>query len=253
MAERPLDETGGRGRPGLNRSLLRTLRRELHAVADPEKASGMQRYMKSEMPYYGVQKPARTKICKALFQAYPMRTFDDWTENVLGLWRGAKFREEHYVALDLAGTKAYSEYQTMKTLPMYEEMVVSGAWWDYVDDIASHRLRVLVDRYPKAMARRMRSWSKDRDLWKRRCSIICQLRRGLDTDLDLLWDCIEPNLADKEFFVRKAIGWALRDLAWFDLEAVERYVEEHEDRLSGLSKREALKNADKIRRANGQG
>ena len=149
--------------------------------------------------------------------------------------------------LELAGAKAYAEYQTLKTLSMYEEMVVTGAWWDYVDDIGSHRLKTLVERYPKGMARRMRSWSKDPSLWKRRCSIICQLRRKLDTDLELLWDCIEVNLDDKEFFIRKAIGWALRDLAWEDLETVERYVAANQDRLSSLSKREALKNAEKIR------
>ena len=93
----------------------------------------------------------------------------------------------------------------------------------------------------------MRSWSRDRNLWKRRSSIICQINRKDETDLDLLFDCIEPNLSHGDFFVRKAIGWALRDLAWTDLETVEAYVESHYDRFSPLSRREALKNAEKIR------
>jgi 3-methyladenine DNA glycosylase AlkD len=207
----------------------------------------MQWYMKSDMPYFGVQTSVRRKICRAVFKAHPVNSFEEWTETILGLWRYAEHREERYGALELAGAKGYEGYQTFKTLPMYEEMVVSGAWWDYVDDIASHRLRTLIERYPRGMARRMRSWSKDPNLWKRRSAIICQLRRGFDTDLDLLWDCIEPNLDDKQLFLRKAIGWALRDLAWFDLETIERYVAANEDRLSGLSKREALKNAHKIR------
>ena len=207
----------------------------------------MQCYMKSDMPYFGVQTPLHRKICRAVFKVHPVDSFEEWTETILGLWRQAEHREERYGALELAGAKVYEGFQTWKTLPMYEEMVVTGAWWDYVDDLGSHRLKTLIERYPRGMARRMRSWSKDPHLWKRRCSIICQLRRGFDTDLQLLWDCIEPNLDDKQFFIRKAIGWALRDLAWFDLETIERYVAANEDRLSGLSKREALKNAHKIR------
>ena len=130
---------------------------------------------------------------------------------------------------------------------MFEEMVVTGAWWDFVDEIATHRLRELLERYPRGMSRRMRSWSRDQNLWKRRSSIICQINRKDETDLDLLFDCIEPNLSHRDFFVRKAIGWALRDLAWTDLGTVETYVERHYDRLSPLSRREALKNAEKIR------
>ena len=80
------------------------------------------------------------------------------------------------------------------------------------------------------MARTMRKWSRDPDLWKRRVSITCQLGRQDETDLRLLYDCIEPNLADREFFIRKAIGWALRDYAWTDPNEVERYVRENEER-----------------------
>ena len=97
------------------------------------------------------------------------------------------------------------------------------------------------------MSRRMRAWSNDDDKWKRRSSIICQVGRKGETDLDLLFDCIEPNLSHRDFFVRKGIGWALRSLAWTDLATVEAYVARNLDRLSPLSRREALKNASKIR------
>ena len=88
----------------------------------------------------------------------------------------------------------------------------------------------------------MRRWSTDANMWKRRVSIICQLRFKGDTDLELLYRNIEPNLADREFFIRKAIGWALRQYAWTDPKEVARYVRGHEAQLSGLSRREALKN-----------
>jgi len=121
-------------------------------------------------------------------------------------------------------------------------MVVTGAWWDYVDDIAIHRVGDVLRREPAAMRPHMLEWSRSPDTWKRRSAIICQVSFKRDTDLDLLYACIAPNLDDREFFIRKAIGWALRSYAWIDPNEVVRYVSEHEHRLSPLSRREALKN-----------
>jgi 3-methyladenine DNA glycosylase AlkD len=95
----------------------------------------------------------------------------------------------------------------------------------------------------------MLAWSVSDDLWKRRTSIICQLGFKASTDLDLLYTCIEPSLTSREFFLRKAIGWALRQYAWTDPSEVARYVAAHQDRLSGLSQREALKNVPQDIRA----
>ena len=92
------------------------------------------------------------------------------------------------------------------------------------------------------MRKAMLAWSTDADLWKRRSAILCQIRAKDKTDLELLYACIEPSLDSKDFFLRKAIGWALRQYAWTDPEEVRRYVAGHADRLSGLSRREALKN-----------
>ena len=125
---------------------------------------------------------------------------------------------------------------------MYEELIVTGAWWDYVDVLAKHRVGRLLRTYPGPMRRRMLAWSRSRDLWKRRTSILCQLDFKGDTDLALLYACIAPSLASREFFLRKAIGWALRQHAWTDPDAVRRYVRDHEAALSPLSRREALKN-----------
>jgi 3-methyladenine DNA glycosylase AlkD len=94
----------------------------------------------------------------------------------------------------------------------------------------------------------MRRWSTDEDLWKRRVSIICQISFKKDTDLKLLYANIEPNLAERNFFIRKAIGWALRAYAWTDPKEVARYVAANESTLSGLSRREALKNIGILQR-----
>ena len=230
--------------------LIQDIRRALAENANSEKAAGMRAYMKSEMPFRGVQKPIRLKLLRSVFRSYPIQDQSEWRDTVLELWRDAEYREERYAALSLAGDRQYADFRTFDTLSMFEEMVVTGAWWDYVDEIATHRLRELLERYPKGMSRRMRAWSRSPDMWKRRSSIICQINRKDDIDLDLLFDCIEQNLSHGDFFVRKAIGWALRDLAWTDLDTVEAYIEHHHDQLSPLSRREALKNAKKIRGSN---
>jgi 3-methyladenine DNA glycosylase AlkD len=99
------------------------------------------------------------------------------------------------------------------------------------------------------MRREMLAWSRSDDLWKRRSAILCQLTFKKDTDLDLLYAVIEPALDSREFFLRKAIGWALRQYAWTDPKEVRRYVRDHEKELSPLSKREALKNiGSRVRR-----
>ena len=228
-------------------SLLASLQEAFKEVADPVKAKGMQKYMKSVMPYWGVPTPIRRRICREVFAQFPLSSAEAWERAVLEIWEKAEHREERYSAIELTGAKAYGDFQTMATLPMYERIVVEGAWWDYVDEIGSHRLRDLLLAFPKEMTKTMLTWSADDDLWKRRCSIICQLRRGTETDTRLLFTAIEANLDDTDFFVRKAIGWALRDLAWFDLETIEAYVEKNTERLSSLSKREALRNAEKVR------
>jgi 3-methyladenine DNA glycosylase AlkD len=128
-------------------------------------------------------------------------------------------------------------------------MIVEGAWWDYVDDIAEHRVGPLLRAFPSRMRATMLAWSRSSDMWKRRTSIICQNFFKSETDLELLYACIEPSLASREFFLRKAIGWALRQYAWTDPREVARYVRERETELSGLSKREALKNVAKARPA----
>jgi len=218
------------------------LRAELQRAGDPAKAAAMQAYMKSAMPYCGVQTTPLRSICKRLFNAHAISGAEAWQAQCLALWRGAKIREEWYAAIGLTGHRLYRSFQTMNTLPMYEEMIVTGAWWDIVDSIASHRLGGLLCSYPLPMRKRMLQWSRSKDLWKRRSSILCQLSFKTGTDLDLLYACIEPSLDSPEFFLRKAIGWALRQYAWTNPREVLRYVRAHERELSALSRREALKN-----------
>jgi 3-methyladenine DNA glycosylase AlkD len=223
-------------------ALLRQARRELSRIADARRAAGAQAYMKSVMPYHGVSTPLLRESCTKIFAGLELPTRTIWRNQVLSLWRGAKFREERYLAIELTGHKLAKAFQTPAAMPVYEEIIVTGAWWDYVDDVASHRVGPILRDYPAAMKRKILAWSKSGNMWKRRTSIICQLGFKQNTDLDLLYACIEPSMDSKEFFLRKAIGWALRQYAWTDPAEVKRYARQNRARLSVLSYREALKN-----------
>ncbi len=220
--------------------LQKAVRLALTEVADPAKAPAMQAYMKSALPFLGVQAAPRRAALRAVFAEHRIESAPEWRRAVLALWREAEFREERYAAIELSGFRFYRRWQTLYTLPMYEEMIVTGAWWDLVDDLAIHRVGPLLRDYPETMRPLMLEWARDADLWKRRTAILCQNRFRGDTDTGLLYACIEPSLSDIDFFARKAIGWALREYAKVNPREVVRYVDAKG--ITGLSRREALKN-----------
>jgi len=231
------------GAPGLaGRALIASIRAGLRAAADPERAPGMRAYMKSAMPYHGVPMPEQRRITRAAIAEHPLGSSEEWRATMRELWRSATHREERYAALELAGHRRYRAFEDLDALPIYEEWIETGAWWDLGDWIAADRIGSLLRRHPRTIAPLMRRWARDANMWKRRTAILSQLRFRGETDLALLYDCIEPNVGDREFFIRKAIGWALREVAWADPDEVVRYVHENVERLSGLSKREALNN-----------
>src|ERR1700694_4304069 len=177
------------------------MRGALAAAADPERAPGMQAYMKSEIPFRGISAPDMRAIAKRVIADHPLGSCKEWRAAVLELWRGAKFREERYAAIELLAHRRHKDCRTADVLPLYEEMITSGAWWDYVDEI-SHHVGNLLRSHPDEIGPVMRAWSTDEDLWKRRVSIICQISFKKDTNLELLYGNIEPNLPERNFFIR---------------------------------------------------
>lgn len=220
--------------------LVAAVRAGLAAAADPVRAEEMRRYMKSEMPMLGVPKPARAALAGALFREHVFTERPEWIAAVLRLWRGAEHREERYLALDLIGDRRYARWQAPDLLPVYEELVVTGAWWDFVDEIATRRVNDLLLAHRPDITPAMRAWATDADRWKRRTSVLCQLHHKADTDLALLAHAVDANTADPDFFLRKAIGWALRQHARTDPAWVRDFVAAR-PALSPLSRREALK------------
>jgi 3-methyladenine DNA glycosylase AlkD len=210
----------------------------LAAVADPSKANGMQAYMKTEMPFFGVQKAARTGILRDVVRDYPPRDRAEYEEMIVALWQ-LPHREEKYLALGVA--RHFEEHVTPEALPLYRRLIVEGAWWDLVDEVATHLICDLVIAYPVEVWPTVDTWIDDDDMWLRRTAIICQVGAKEDTDATRLFRFCEARAFEKEFFIRKAIGWALRQHARIDPGGVARFVITHRDQLSGLTYREATK------------
>ena len=223
------------------------VRRELKAAGDPGRAVGQQAYMKSAMPFRGLTSPALRTTLRPLLAdpAYLLNDRDEWEATVRDLWDAARFREERYAALAICGHRPYRQWATERAvMSLYRHLVESGAWWDFVDDIASHRIGPILRANPGSEADRMRSWASAGNLWVRRAAILSQLSSKEETNRQLLLDCIKPNLDDRDFFIRKAVGWSLRQYAHCGTEAadwVRSSVDELGPRLSPLSRREALK------------
>src|SRR5258708_418198 len=130
--------------PAINTSLVEQVREGLRARADPTRAPQMQAYMKSAMPYRGVVSAGVKAICSEVFAANPLPSFSSWRATVLELWRNAAYREERYSAIALTGATRYRRFQRPAALPLYRELITTGAWWDYVDEVAVRRLGPLL-------------------------------------------------------------------------------------------------------------
>ena len=216
----------------------------LRAAADPVRAPQQQAYMKSEMPYFGVGVPQCRRIAGAVFRTHPLPDAGAWEAAILDLWRKAVHREERYAAIELLLFARYSRWLEPARLPMVEEMVVTGAWWDYVDAIAGRGMGAMLAAHPHPMKTVLRDWAKDDDIWKRRSAILAQLRAKGGTDAALLADAIRPSIGDPEFFLRKGIGWALREYSKTDPAWVLAFIAANPG-LSTLSRREALKHFER--------
>ena len=223
--------------PGPRESeLVDDIRRALRARADPVRAPQQQAYMKSAMPFLGVALPDVRRIARAQVKDAHIVDGETLRDAARTLWDDAAYREERYAAMSLLASPPASV--DLAVVPLVEHMVRTGRWWDFTDDLA-HRLATLHDDAPDATAALVRRWSTDDDMWMRRLAIISQLGRRDRVDRDLLAEVIAPNLGDGEFFIRKAIGWALREYARVEPGWVRQYADTHD--LSPLSRREALK------------
>ena len=216
----------------------------LREAADPVRALQQQAYMKSAMPFLGVGVPRCRRIAGSVFRAHSLPDAGAWEAAILDLWREAAHREERYAAIELLLFKQYARWLEPARVPLVEELVVTGAWWDYVDAIAGRGVGAMLAAHPRPMKAVLHVWAKDDDIWKRRTAILAQLRAKGATDTALLADAVRPSIGHPEFFLRKGIGWALREYSKTDPAWVTAFVETHTG-LSPLSRREALKHLER--------
>jgi 3-methyladenine DNA glycosylase AlkD len=222
-------------------ALVTRIRAALGAQADPERAAAQQRYMKSAMPYRGLTMSLVRTTVRQELSGLRWDHRSDWEDTLLALWDEAAFREERYAGLALARHRSARAFQDPDAIPLYGHLVVTGAWWDLVDEIATHLVGDVLLAHRDEVTPVVRAWARDDDLWLRRTAVLCQVRHRERTDTDLLRAVVEANLDDPSFWLRKAIGWALRSHAHTDPGWVRAEVAAAGGRISGLSRREALK------------
>ena len=204
-----------------DRELIDALRGAMLPLRDPERAVQQAAYMKSAMPFYGLTRPVMRTTIGPLLRERKFGERAEWEATVRALFDEATHREERYAALTLLRQPRYRSWRDVDVLPLVRHIAETGAWWDLVDEVSSVAGdALLADREQVSFA--LRQWAEDECLWVRRT------------------DAIEPNIADREFFIRKAIGWALRVYAKTEPGWVGAFVVDHPE-LSGLSRREALK------------
>ncbi|KRF34276.1 DNA alkylation repair protein [Nocardioides sp. Soil805] len=227
-------------------ALVAAVRRALSLVGDPERARQQQAYMKSSLPYRGLSAPELRALLRPLLAEHRLHDPGTWRDTALELWDGASHREEWYAAIALLRHHHYRRWTDPDLVPLLLHLVRTGAWWDVVDEVASHLVGDVLRGHRVAVTPVVRAWGSDRDsMWVRRTAILAQLRHRDATDTTLLADVLDANLEGttygSEFFVRKAIGWALREHSRTDADWVRAYVAAHAERLAPLSRREALR------------
>lgn len=213
------------------------LRAVLTEAADPSEIDAMAAYMKNQFTFLGLRSPGLRQVSKPFLKAAADADGDELISFVHDCWSQPE-REFRYVGTIL--TRKHVAKLDPSHLPDVEHFIVTDSWWDTVDSLAAWTVGPMVAAHPELTAV-MDQWIDDDDMWLIRTAIIHQLSYKDATDADRLFAYCRLQARHEDFFVRKAIGWALRQHARVDPDAVQRFVAENEGDLSGLSKREALK------------
>jgi len=204
--------------------------------ANARNAGPMKRYMRGQFDYIGLKGPILAGLLRQFVASHGLPPLADLDHILRDLWTLPQ-REFQYVAISLLGRlENQLPASFMHTL---EYLIVTKSWWDTVDTISTGTLGVHFRRYPKVKARYLARWRRSRNFWLRRACILFQLNYKQDTDFALMQDIIRENLGSTEFFINKAIGWALRQHTRVDPQGVREFV--RQTPLHPLSAREALK------------
>jgi len=207
--------------------------------ADPVQAAPMKKYMRDQFEYLGIKTPENTALQKAFYKAHGLPGLSELDEILRDLWSLPE-REFQYVGMGLLGK--FEKQLPAEFIDTVEYLIITKSWWDTVDAIASHTVGTHFKRFPKIRGAYLKKWRKSKNMWLRRTTILFQLGYKKETNFELLSDIIRENLGSDEFFINKAIGWALRQYAYTDPNAVKQFV--RSTQLHPLSRREAMKHIE---------
>lgn len=222
------------------------IRGAFEAARDDARAAGMRRYMRDQFPFLGIATPERRRLLREAIRELGRPNEDELLAAARALWELPE-REYQYAAADLL--IRHEGVLSAGALPAIRELIQAKAWWDTVDALATRVVGPLVLRHSELVAE-MDGWSGSDDLWLARSAILHQLTYKAKTDEQRLVAYCRKRASDRDFFIRKAIGWALREYSKTAPDAVLAFVRAHEHDLSPLSKREALLRIERAKRAN---
>lgn len=215
---------------------VRDVVRVFKAAADKKNALAMSRYMKNKFPFYGIKSPLRAELSAEFFIRFKELDQVSWREVVWELWCEDE-RELQYLSMELLFRRK-KDYQPTDIL-LFERLILTKSWWDTVDFLSSSVLGAYFKKYPEKVQAITRRWMANDSFWLNRSCLLFQLKYRDSTNADLLYEFCRRLAGEKEFFIRKGIGWALRQYSKYDPESVKSFVLEHP--LSALSRKEALR------------
>lgn len=231
-------------RDATKNELARYVTAELKRLADPAKAPAMVAYMKTTRPFFGVPTPMRTAMLKQMGERFAPSDQKSYARSLMALW-DLPHREERYCAIAFA--RRYEQFVTPASLPLYERMIREGAWWDFVDEIAVNLVGAVYENFRAQTQPIIERWIDDDDMWIRRTAILSHLKHKKETDAAQLFKHCLKRAGETEFFIRKAIGWALREYSKTDPRAVRAFLTKNRKRLSNLSNAEGSKHLARAR------
>lgn len=211
--------------------------------SNSDNALYMKKYMKNKFEYYGIKSPLRREICKPFLKKDNIPKLTEIESIVKELWNEPQ-RELQYFAMELIFK--YFKLLEADAYLLYKFMIKTKSWWDTVDYVATALTGNHFKLHPQLKKSISEKWINSNDMWLNRTAILFQLKYKESTDSEMLFTYILKHCHSTEFFLRKAIGWSLREYSKTNPLAVLEFVKKYETQLSGLSKREALRIINKV-------
>ena len=215
---------------------LRPLVSEFTGRQNHARAKQMKAYLKNQFDFFGIAAPDRKEIFQQHKNIHGLLPESEKEAIVKWCWQQPE-REWQYFAMEMLGRTVKKEGKGI--IDLYQYMIINKSWWDTVDYLAVNLAGSYLRNYPEMIPSRTGEWLNSNNLWLQRTCLLFQLKYIKDLNTELLESFIIPLSSQKEFFIRKAIGWILREYSKTDAEYVRSFVNTHE--MSGLSYREALK------------